>query len=69
MFVGVAMRRMSRPAAEALYQRQRVPVLVQGGVMALAAYLPILNLLVPVIGTAAMIHVLDRAVPADPHTI
>ncbi len=61
LFVAVAMRRMPRPAAVALYRRFRVPVLAQGGVMALAAYLPVLNLLIPVIGTAAMVHVLDRA--------
>jgi uncharacterized protein involved in cysteine biosynthesis len=29
--------------------------------MALAGYIPVLNLLIPVIGTAAMVHVLDRA--------
>lgn len=61
LFVAVAMRRMPRPAAVALYRRFRLPVLAQGGVMALAAYLPVLNLLIPVIGTAAMVHVLDRA--------
>jgi uncharacterized protein involved in cysteine biosynthesis len=36
-------------------------VLAQGGVMALAAYVPLLNLLIPVVGTAAMVHVLDQA--------
>lgn len=61
LFVAVAMRRMPRPAATALYRRFRPAVLAQGGIMALAAYVPALNLLVPVIGTAAMVHVLDRA--------
>lgn len=61
LFVAVAMRRMPRPAAMALYRRSRPAVLVQGGILALAAYVPALNLLVPVIGTAAMVHVLDRA--------
>ena len=28
--------------------------------LALAGYVPILNLLIPVVGTAAMVHVLDR---------
>ena len=32
-----------------------------GGVLALASYVPILNLLIPVVGTAAMVHLLDRA--------
>lgn len=61
LFVAVAMRRMSRPEAEGLYRRERGVVLAQGGILALAGYLPLLNLLIPVIGTAAMVHVLDRA--------
>ena len=64
LFVAVAMRRMPRPAAAALYRRIRPAVLVQGGALALAAYVPLLNLLIPVIGTAAMVHVLDRALTA-----
>jgi len=55
----VAMRRMNRPEAEALYRSVRTVVLVQGGIMAAAAYVPLLNLLIPVVGTAAMVHVLD----------
>ncbi len=66
LFVAVAMRRMPRPAAEALYRRHRGAVLAQGGVLALAGYVPLLNLLVPVIGTAAMVHVLDRAMAEWP---
>jgi CysZ protein len=61
LFAAVAMRRMPRPAAEALYRRARVAILIQGCVLALAAYVPVLNLLIPVIGTAAMVHVLDQA--------
>jgi len=61
LFVAVAMRRMSRPAATALYHRQRSSVLFQGALLALAGYLPPLNLLVPVVGTAAMLHVLEQA--------
>ena len=29
--------------------------------MALAAYVPLLNLFIPILGTAAMVHVLDLA--------
>ena len=58
------MRRMPRAAAEALYRRARPVVLAQGCVLALAAYVPILNLLIPMIGTAAMVHVLDRSLPS-----
>jgi CysZ protein len=59
LFAAVAMRRMPRPAAAALYRGARVPVLAQGCMLALAGYVPALNLLIPVIGTAAMVHVLD----------
>ncbi|MBV9654811.1 MAG: EI24 domain-containing protein [Acetobacteraceae bacterium] len=64
LFVAVAMRRMSRPEAEAVYRRRRPAVLVQGGLLALASYVPLLNLLLPVVGTAAMVHVLDDALAA-----
>ncbi len=60
LFVAVAMRRMGREEAQALYRRRRVAVLAQGGILALASYLPLLNLLIPVLGTAAMVHVMDR---------
>lgn len=59
LFVAVAMRRMQRGAAEALYRQCRGTILVQGGLLALSAYIPILNLLLPVIATAAMVHILD----------
>jgi CysZ protein len=55
------MRRMPRPAAEALYRHARPVILAQGCVMALAGYVPVLNLLIPMVGTAAMVHVLDLA--------
>ncbi len=60
LFVAVAMRRMDRAAAQALYRRRRPLVLVQGGALALAATIPLLNLLIPVIGTAAMVHAMDQ---------
>jgi CysZ protein len=61
LFVAVAMRRLSRPDAEGLYRAIRPMALAQGGVMAAAAYFPLLNLLIPTVGTAAMVHVLDLA--------
>ena len=61
LFAAVAMRRMPRPAARMLYGRVRLAILTQGCILALAGYVPILNLLIPVIGTAAMVHVLDQA--------
>jgi CysZ protein len=62
LFVAVAMRRMPRVMAEALYRSRRGIILAQGAVLAIAAYIPILNLLIPVIGTAAMVHILDDAI-------
>jgi CysZ protein len=59
LFVAVAMRRMPRPAAEQIYRNARGIILGYGGIMALAAYLPLLNLFIPLLGTAAMVHVLD----------
>ena len=61
LFVAVAMRRMPRVQAEILYRRNRGIILVQGGLIALASYVPLLNLLIPLVGTAAMVHVLDHA--------
>ncbi|MGI3775694.1 MAG: EI24 domain-containing protein [Janthinobacterium lividum] len=58
LFVAVAMRRMGREAALQAYARQRGAVLLQGAVLAAASVVPGLNLLVPVIGVAAMVHVL-----------
>jgi CysZ protein len=60
LFMGVAMRRMGRPEALRTYAAQRFSVLVQGVALALAGSVPGLNLLVPVVGTAAMVHVLNR---------
>ena len=66
LFVAAAMRRMNRPDAEALYGRVRPAVLVQGGAMAAAAYFPLANLLIPVLGVAALVHVLDLAITSPP---
>ena len=61
LFVAVAMRRLNRHDTEALYRSVRPIALVQGAAMAAAAYFPLLNLLIPVVGIAAMVHVLDVA--------
>jgi len=65
LFVAVAMRRMSRVAAQAQARRQRGAILIQGGILALAGFLPPLNLLVPVLGVAAMVHLLQDAPRRD----
>ena len=70
LFVAVAMRRMPGHAARALYRHSRLPVLAQGAALALVAYVPVANLLLPVLGIAAMVHLLDlvllRAGPGAP---
>jgi CysZ protein len=60
LFVAVAMLRMGRGEALALYARRRIAVVVPGVILALAASVPLLNLLVPVIAMAAMTHVLHE---------
>jgi CysZ protein len=65
LFVAVSMRRMPRAAADSLYRRFRWQILAQGGLMAAAAWLPVVNLLIPLLGTAAMVHVLDDALSKD----
>lgn len=59
LFVSVAMRRMSRPEALRFYGRRRFAVLLPGIGLALASSVPGLNLLVPVLGIAAMVHVFN----------
>jgi uncharacterized protein involved in cysteine biosynthesis len=61
LFVAVAMRRMDRRHAAAVYAGLRPSVLAQGGLMAAASLVPVLNLFVPVLGTAAMVHLLHAA--------
>ena len=58
LFVAVAMRRMSRVEAQFLYRRHRGSVCLQGAALALAGCLPLVNLLLPVLGPACMVHVL-----------
>jgi CysZ protein len=61
LFEGVAQRRMGVAEARALRRRRQGAVLAAGGVLAALALVPGLNLLVPVLGTAAMTHLLHRA--------
>ncbi len=61
LFVAVAMRRMARPQAAAQYRAQRPAVLAQGALIALGSIVPVVNLLLPVLGTAAMVHVLHES--------
>lgn len=65
LFVAVAMRRMDRAQAAALYRRHRPAVLAQSAALALAGFVPIVNLLIPVLGSACMVHVLMRPPGAE----
>ena len=60
LFVAVAMRRMPRAQALLVYGGRRPAVLLLGLILALAGTVPLLNLLVPVLGVAALTHVLNR---------
>ena len=60
LFGAVAMRRMSRRDAAVLARRLRPKILAQGAILAAIGVLPLLDLLVPVLGTAAMVHVLHE---------
>jgi CysZ protein len=66
LFVAVAMRRMNRADATALYARRRWMVLSQGGIATACSLVPVLNLLAPVLGTACMVHVLHEAANPPP---
>lgn len=55
-FETVAARRLSVPAAAALRRTHRWRVMAAGVVIAAVALVPVLNVLVPVAGTALMVH-------------
>ncbi len=59
LFMAVAMRRMGRTAAQDCYRVRRLAVLAQGGLIAAISLIPLVNLLAPVLGTAAMVHVMQ----------
>ena len=64
-FVAVAMRRMSRDQAEWTYRQNRSAALGQGAILALLTWVPFVNLLLPVLGIASMVHVLDMIMAGD----
>ena len=66
LFMPVAMLRMDRATASALYRRDRPIVLVQGALLTAAGLVPVLNILAPILGVAAMVHVLHRRTVVPP---
>lgn len=59
-FEMVALRRMDAPEVHAMRKRHPVRLWLTGATITLIATIPILNMLFPVIGTAAMVHVAHR---------
>jgi CysZ protein len=71
LFVPVAMRRMKRPEALMIYRQRRTEIVLLGGLIVAAGVVPLLNLCAPILGIAAMVHVLhagqaSRVVPPSP---
>ncbi|MFC7475298.1 EI24 domain-containing protein [Dankookia sp. GCM10030260] len=60
LFEGVAQRRMPVSESRALRRRREAPVLALGALLSALSFVPLVNLLVPVFGTAAMTHLLHR---------
>ncbi|WP_179378845.1 EI24 domain-containing protein [Jannaschia marina] len=56
----VALRRMDRAAAQAFRARHRGAIWAMGVLMAIPLSVPLLNLLVPVLGTASFAHLFHR---------
>ena len=67
LFEPIAMLRNDRATAVARYRANRSAVLFQGALLTAAGLVPLLNLLAPILGVAAMVHVLhSRVVPPAP---
>jgi uncharacterized protein involved in cysteine biosynthesis len=62
LFEPIAMLRTDRASAGALYRGMRPAVLFQGALMTAAGLVPILNLLAPILGVAAMVHLYQARV-------
>ncbi len=63
LFVTAAMRRLPRGDSVALYRRHRRAVLVPGLIIAVGAGVPVVNVFVPVLALAAMVHVFAALAP------
>jgi CysZ protein len=55
-----ALRRLASDQAYVLRRRKGTPVFLSGVIIAFLLTVPVVNLLAPVIGTAAMVHLLER---------
>ncbi len=61
IFVTLAMRRLSRPQALAAWNARRLPAIGVGVLVSLLAFIPLLNLAAPILGVAALVHVLQSS--------
>ncbi len=59
-FETVALRRVDFATARAIWRRQRLPLVAAGILIAFLLTVPVLNVVVPVVGTAAMVHLWAR---------
>ena len=60
LFVPVAMRRMDRHMAIIAYRQHRTEIVLLGALIVAAGFVPVLNLFAPILGVAAMVHVLHE---------
>jgi len=59
-FQMVALRRLSRPEADALRRKNRVTIFAAGVLMTIPLSIPILNLIIPILGVATFTHLFHR---------
>jgi CysZ protein len=59
-FDAVALRRADWPAAQRLWRRHRLRFVLSGAVVAGLFALPVVNLVAPIIGLAAAVHLVER---------
>ena len=61
LFVALAMRRLPRGPALAAWRARRPAAIGIGVLVALAEFVPLLNLAAPILGIAALVHVLQQS--------
>lgn len=59
-FQSIALRRLPLPEVQALAKRQQGRIWMAGAVLALLGSMPFINLLVPIVATAFMIHLFEH---------
>lgn len=69
LFEPIAMLRTDRVNAVMLYRANRPAVLFQGALMTAAGLVPGLNVLAPILGVAAMVHILHARVVPPPLSV